>query len=136
MKILILFNFFISSFMFGIIMVTQIINYPLFLEVNNENFSNYHYYYVRKISILVIPIMLAEFLISLALLFFIDSYLSLVTLIIIVLIFLSTFFIQVPIHNKIKSGSDFYLFRKLINTNWISTLLWFTKCLISLNIIV
>ncbi len=112
-------------------MVTQIINYPLFLEVNNENFSNYHYYYVRKISILVIPIMLAEFLISLALLFFIDSYLSLVTLIIIALIILSTFFIQVPIHNKIKSGSDFYLFRKLINTNWIRTLLWFAKCLIA-----
>jgi len=32
MKEAILFNFFISSFMFGVIIVTQIVNYPLLLD--------------------------------------------------------------------------------------------------------
>ena len=32
MKEAILFNFFISSFMFGVIIVTQIVNHPLLLD--------------------------------------------------------------------------------------------------------
>ena len=67
MENLILFNFFISAFMFGLILTTQIVSYPMFLNVE-KNFSVYHMNYVNKISIIAAPFMIIE--LSLSLLFF------------------------------------------------------------------
>ena len=135
MKILILLNFLISSFMFAIILFTQIVSYPLFFKIQPSNFSNYHKDYVDKISSIVIPMMLIEFSISILLTYLIKSYLSIISLLLFFGIFFSTFFIQVPIHEKIKFKSDFYLFKKLIRTNWIRTSLWLLKCIFSFIIL-
>ena len=135
MKNLFLFNFLITSFMFGLIVTTQIVNYPLFAKVKSNNFPNYHSYYVNKISFIVIPVMLIEFLISILLISFYNSYLTNYNFLLIVLIFLTTYLIQVPIHNIIKSKYNKSLFDKLIKTNWIRTIFWFLKIIISYNII-
>ena len=50
MKEAILFNFFISSFMFGVIIVTQIVNYPLLLDFLRSDIKHLHSSYVNKIS--------------------------------------------------------------------------------------
>tara|TARA_B000000475_G_C15956079_1_gene430838 strand:- start:597 stop:1004 length:408 start_codon:yes stop_codon:yes gene_type:complete len=130
MENLILFNFFISSFMFGLILTTQIVSYPMFLKAE-ENFSVYHMSYVNKISTIAAPLMIIELFLSLLLVILLQSYFAISIFLIVILIFLSTFFIQVPIHEKLKNNYNIYLCNKLINTNWIRVFLWLSKCIIS-----
>ena len=134
MENLILFNFFISAFMFGLILTTQIVSYPMFLNVE-KNFSVYHMNYVNKISTIAAPFMIFEFLLSLIFVFLIGSYTSISSFLIMVLIFLCTFFIQVPIHEKLKNSFNISLCNRLIKTNWIRVFLWLFKCVTSFMLI-
>ncbi len=135
MKSLFLLNFFITSFMFGLILTTQIVSYPLFIKVKSYNFSIYHSYYVNRISLIVIPVMLSEFFVAILLLFYFNSHLVLYNFILFLLIIVTTCLFQVPIHNNIKFESNKLMFNKLINTNWIRTIFWFLKSIISFTII-
>ena len=134
MENLILFNFFISAFMFGLILTTQIVSYPMFLNVE-KNFSVYHMHYVNKISTIAAPFMIIEFSLSLLFVFLIGSYTSISSFLIMVLIFLCTFFIQVPIHEKLKNSFNISLCNRLIKTNWIRVFLWLFKCVTSFTLI-
>ena len=134
MENLILFNFFISAFMFGLILTTQIVSYPMFINVE-KNFSVYHMHYVNKISTIAAPFMIIEFLLSLLFVFLIGSYTSISSFLIMVLIFLCTFFIQVPIHEKLKNSFNISLCNRLIKTNWIRVFLWLFKCVTSFTLI-
>ena len=135
MESLFLLNFFITSFMFGLILTTQIVSYPLFIKVKSSNFSDYHSDYVNRISLIVIPVMLSEFFLAVLLLFYSNSPLVLYNFILCLLILVTTYLFQVPIHNNIKFESNKLIFDKLINTNWIRTIFWFLKSMISFNII-
>ena len=95
---IILLNIFLSSFMLGLIIVTQIVSYPLFSIIDSKNFVLYHQNYVSKISIIAAPIMILEFIVAILLLISSNIFLSIINILIIILIFLSTFLIQVPIH--------------------------------------
>ena len=127
MKTLALLNFLVSLTMMGIIIVTQIVSYPMFLNVNKQNFTTFHSEYVKRITSIVMPIMILELAISVALFFMFDGILAAVCLITLILIFISTGLIQVPIHGSIEKFADSNLFLKLIRTNWIRTVLWFIK---------
>ncbi len=134
MENLILFNFFISSFMLGLILTTQIVSYPMFLKVENS-FSDYHMSYVNKISTIAAPFMILELLLSLLFVFLLESYIAVIIFLIMLLIFLCTFFIQVPIHEKLKNNFNVLLCNKLIKTNWIRVFLWLLKCIASFMLI-
>ena len=134
MENLILFNFFISAFMFGLILTTQIVSYPMFINVE-KNISAYHMNYVNKISTIAAPFMIIEFSLSLLFVFLIGSYTSISSFLIMVLIFLCTFFIQVPIHEKLKNSFNISLCNRLIKTNWIRVFLWLFKCVTSFTLI-
>ena len=47
-----------------------------------------------------------------------------INLIIVILIWFSTFFIQVPLHQKLSKGKKNSLIDKLVLTNWFRTVLW------------
>ena len=133
---LILLNFIASITMLGVILVTQIVSYPMFLNVSKQGFTSFHSNYVKRISSIVMPVMTIELILSVILFFTLEGILSQISLITLILIFISTAVIQVPIHEKLKFKYDEYLTRKLIRTNWIRTSLWSIKSLISYNIIV
>ena len=46
------------------------------------------------------------------------------------IVWLSTFVLQVPIHNRLKSGKDERLIRRLVATNWVRTIAWSLKALL------
>ena len=131
MKYLILYNFLISIFMFSVILMTQIVNYPLFSNISQNQLINYHSSYVKKISYIVIPAMSSEIVVALFLFYYHNSFLTISSLSVIILIFISTMYIQVPIHNKISKD----LIKKLILTNWIRTILWLLKSIISVKLL-
>ena len=135
MKHIILFNFFISSFMLGVIFVTQFVNYPLLLIFDKNNIQKFHRHYVNKISIIVVPGMILELIVAILLIYNSVS-LSILNLFFLFIIYLSTFCIQVPIHETIKLESNRLIINNLVSTNWIRTFAWFLKCVISFNIII
>lgn len=136
MKTLILLNFIASITMLGVIVVTQIVSYPMFLNVSKHNFTSFHSEYVKRITSIVLPVMLVELILSIILFFTLEGVLAKICLVTLGLIFISTGLIQVPIHEKLKFKYDEFLTKKLIRTNWIRTSLWSIKSITAYNIII
>jgi hypothetical protein len=65
-----------------------------------------------------------------------SSLIFALNLAIIVLIWCSTFFIQVPIHTILSSGKDKKMIEKLVKTNWIRTFLWTIRMLLIIDEII
>ena len=124
----------VNIFLFSLILITQFVSYPLFLKAGKEQFSKYHQSYTFYISTIVLPAMVLELLLSFNQIIHGIDFFSVFNLIIIGIIWLSTFFIQVPIHNKIAYRYDKKLIKKLILTNWIRTCAWTCKLIICILI--
>ena len=128
----------ISAFLLtGVIWTIQIVHYPSFHYIDKLSFTNFHHFHERRISIIVMPLMLIELTTSTAL--YINNMSSIVfalNLLIVVLIWCSTFFIQVPIHSILSQKKDKKLIEKLVNTNWIRTFLWSMRMLLIIDEII
>ena len=121
----------INAILIGIILVTQIVSYPLFLMVRSLDFANYHKSYTNRITIVVLPFMLSELFLTIYILLLNPSPNHIYTALMLLFIWLSTFFIQVPIHNMISKSSSSRLINKLVISNWIRVSLWTIKlCLL------
>ena len=128
----------ISAFLLtGVIWTIQIVHYPSFHYIDKMSFTNFHHFHERRISIIVMPLMLIELTTSTAL--YINNMSSIVfalNLLIVVLIWCSTFFIQVPIHSILSKKKNKKLIEKLVNTNWIRTFLWSMRMLLIIDEII
>ena len=130
-----LINIIFNSILVGIILLTQFVNYPLFKNINND-FEHYHSNYTNRMGYVVAPIMTLELLFVILLL--INNPLGNYTIIIAIstlLIWASTFFIQVPIHNNIAHKKNPRKIKRLISTNLIRTFLWTIKLFFSILIV-
>ena len=114
--------------LFGLIWIVQLVHYPAFEFVDASNFHAFHQHHTKSITLIVMPLMLAELGLSIYLAKE-QSTVYIGPLILVGLIWLSTFLIQVPIHNTLGAGKDSFLIQKLVNTNWIRTILWTIKAL-------
>ena len=131
MSLLQTFNIAISWALLILIWLVQIIIYPGFRQIPAADFVNYHRWYVIRISAIVLPLMLCEAIITVGwLLFEVYSYFSVVSGFLIVIIWLSTFLLQVPVHNQLQSGKDDGGIKRLVLTNWIRTIAWSIKALV------
>ena len=128
----------ISAFLLtGVIWTIQIVHYPSFHYIDKLSFTNFHNFHERRISIIVMPLMLIELITSIAL--YIHNMWSIIfalNLLIVVLIWCSTFFVQVPIHSILSKKKDKNLIEKLVNTNWIRTFLWSIRMLLIIDEII
>ena len=124
----------ISAFLLtGVIWTIQIVHYPSFHYIDKLSFTNFHNFHERRISIIVMPLMLIELITSIAL--YIHNMWSIIfalNLLIVGLIWCSTFFVQVPIHSILSEKRDKNLIEKLVNTNWIRTICWSLRGIIVL----
>ena len=125
----------ISAFLLtGVIWTIQIVHYPSFHYIDKLSFVNFHQFHERRISIIVMPLMILELISSVALYFNdMSNHTFLLNLIIVGLIWCSTFFIQVPIHNILSQKKDNMMIEKLVNTNWIRTFLWSMRMLLIID---
>jgi hypothetical protein len=105
------------------IWIIQILHYPTFLFIQRESFVRFEAFHTSRISIIVIPLMLTEGALALV------NPRALVTPLV-VLVWLSTFLLQVPCHNKLQAGFDEAIIRRLVKTNWIRTILWSLKLIV------
>lgn len=136
LNIIFLINAFASVFLMGLIWTIQLVHYPSFRFVDEANFKALHYFHGTRISILVIPVMIAE-LVTSAVLWWNNSGASLqaVGFYLVILIWLSTAIFSVPMHTRLNKGKDGKAISILINTNWIRTILWSLKALLSIYLL-
>jgi len=120
-------NFSVNLILIGLIYTIQFIHYPLFKQVKSENFRNYLSWHGKKITPLVAPLMVLELTTNCLLLFLDLNFVHTLSLILVFAIWLSTFLIQVPIHQNLQKGYNEVLINRLVKSNWIRTILWTLK---------
>ncbi len=111
----------------GLIWVVQCVHYPSFRFIDPDKFKAFHNFHSSKITWIVAPLMVAELLSAMLLLVQHNSTFWLVQLILILLLWIATAFLSVPIHNKLTMGYNLVLINKLVFTNWPRTFLWSLK---------
>tara|TARA_A100001011_G_scaffold380086_1_gene446920 strand:+ start:270 stop:626 length:357 start_codon:yes stop_codon:yes gene_type:complete len=115
--------------------MTQFITYPLFKFIDSD-FKTYHKAYTRRMSYVVAPLMVLELLLVIKITT--HHYSNAIIILIGVLtliIWLSTFFIQVPVHNNISKEKPISQVLFLIKSNYIRTFCWLLKLILSIQIL-
>ncbi len=115
--------------MTGIIWMVQIVTYPQFLEVPESAFLNYHDRYMQRMSWVVGPIMVAELILAvIGVWYFWETGIRwhiLIASLLVPLVWLVTFFLQVPQHASLaESGWNETTVRQIIQGNWIRVAIW------------
>ena len=129
MQTILLTNFAATWFLVGLIWIIQIVHYPLFANVGQQQFELFSNKHQMLITFIVGPVMVAEILTAIILAWY-APYPELTTwfrigLMLVILIWLSTAFIQVPQHSRLtNSGYDLATIKALVNRNWIRTIAW------------
>jgi hypothetical protein len=109
----------------GLIWTIQRVQYPLFAHVGRDAFKEYHRRHMIHITVLVAPLIITEFVSAawLVLSGFRDPW-FLASLVPLGWTLLSTWMLQVPLHQKLASGFDAAVHRRLVATNWWRTVGW------------
>lgn len=114
--------------MCGLIWFVQVVHYPLFALVGRGEFAGYERTHARRTGWVVGPFMAVEGLTALALLAAPPAGLGRVApaagFALLLLIWASTAWLQVPAHRRLEKGFDADCQRRLVRTNWIRTVLW------------
>lgn len=124
-------HFVFALYMFGVIWFVQIVHYPVFLFLNYDPAHNPYIFQQTRSGIAMVLPMIIE-LVSVVLLIFIpypNFFTVLVLLLFSVLIWVSTFTMQVPAHNLLKKEKNEDAIKRLIYTNWFRTGLWSLKAI-------
>ncbi len=116
--------------MFGIIWFVQIVHYPLFVEIVPASFTRYETAYANRMGYIAGPLMVAELLSAVLLLVpalrlgTIPASQAWWGLGLVGLLWASTAFIQVPLHNQLHMGYSLGAIHRLVRSNWIRTVAW------------
>lgn len=113
--------------MVGLIWFVQLVHYPLLACVGPAHFRVYEDAHMRRTTWVVAPLMLAEFASAAALPFAATGMvrtLAVCGLALLLLIWLSTWLLQAPTHQKLLAGFDPRLHRRLVQSNWLRTTAW------------
>ena len=118
--------------MVGVSLITHFVTYPSFKLIKSSLFSEFHKSYTNKMLFIVAPVMILELISSLFLVIFdvSDNNTEIGLLISLLLIWFLTFFIIVPIHNKLTLNYNKDLNQKLIKYNGLRTILWIIKLIL------
>jgi protein-S-isoprenylcysteine O-methyltransferase Ste14 len=134
-------------YMTGLICFVQLVHYPLMNRVADDRWIEFESQHMKRTTLAVAPGMLVEAftcLGALAIILFatptsttpsattlahsLPAHATLALLL--ALIWLSTWTLQVPAHNKLAKGFDQRAHTKLVTTNWIRTIAWSLRAII------
>jgi hypothetical protein len=117
-----------TLFLVGLIWVVQVVHYPLFAHVGAAEFHEYWRGHTRLITWLVAPSMFAE-LVTGGLLFAVrppglSQPVLVLTFGLLLVNWLSTWLVQIPLHERLGRRFDPAAVRRLVLTNWARTAAW------------
>lgn len=118
---------FTTFFMCGLVWFVQIVHYPLFKTIPQTDFPAYQKKNFAT-GFITVPVMMVELISGLWALYSDYGDLFLANMLLLGLIWISTFVFQVPTHLQLLKTPTSVLFNKLTRTNWIRTLSWSIRC--------
>jgi len=125
MTTLLIIHFAVTWALVGLIWTIQAVHYPLFKDVGRENFIDYHERHMSLITWVVGPLMLVEAASAAGLLYLGErSVLFCVSLVMLAVVWVSTWLFSVPLHYKLTGGFDTLTIQRLVCTNLWRTLGW------------
>jgi hypothetical protein len=114
--------------MTAVIWFVQLVQYPSFAKVGAAGFPDFHALHSARITFIVAPLMIAEAVSAIALVWRptsgVASWEVWAGLGLLVIIWASTFLLQVPMHTKLGGGFDADAWRFLVRSNWVRTIAW------------
>lgn len=120
--------------MVGLIWFVQIVHYPLFARVGDDDYTAYQSAHMSRTSLVVGPLMLAE--LATAVLILLGGWtsrpLAIAGIVLLAIAWLSTFLLQVPRHATLERGYDARAAASLVTTNWIRTIAWTARGILAL----
>lgn len=118
-------------FMTGVILVIQLTHYPSFKQIEKSEFLRFHYRHSAALGLIAAPAMIIELISALWLAYYSNIYL-IANAGFVVSLWLITFLVSVPCHNRLSTGFDIDAWQRLVRTNWIRTFIWCARsvCLI------
>ncbi len=138
-KLVLLANTAATFFMIGLIWFVQIVHYPLFARVGRDGFADYELSHSQLTSLVVIPAMLVE-LVTTGLLVLtqpagMKRWEAIGGAVLLVVVWGSTFFLQVPRHGQLAAGFDEAAHAALVATNWVRTVAWSLRGLLLIRVV-
>jgi len=128
-----------TLFLVGVIWFVQMVHYALYANVGEQSFSNYEQRHNNATSWIVGPPMLVEAATAMLLLWFCPAGVSRlivgVGFVLVVLIWVSTAFLQVPCHDALVNGFQPKVHQRLVASNWIRTIAWSLRGCLTLSMI-
>jgi uncharacterized membrane protein len=125
---------FATVYMTGLIWFVQVVHYPLMGEVGRDHYNQYQRKHMRLTSWVVGPPMLLESVTAILLLLQWPAPWTWTGVWLLAIIWLSTAFLQVPMHRVLEQGFDPVAHKRLVQTNWIRTAAWTFRSLFLLFI--
>jgi hypothetical protein len=117
-----------TAFMTGLIWFVQIVHYPLMAGWPHDEFAVWEARHRELTGWVVVPPMLFEGLTAAVLLAYVPAGASRRLVVagglLLAGIWASTFLLQVPCHELLSRGWDERVHARLVETNWLRTLLW------------
>jgi len=108
-----------------LIWMVQLLIYPSFAYYSGEALLRWHKKYTPRITVVVLPLMLGQLILYGALIQEVKTVYAIGSFCIVLLLWLLTFAVFVPLHKSITNGSHTEdSLRKLTAYNWARTLLW------------
>jgi hypothetical protein len=133
-------HFAATWYLVGLCWLVQRVQYPLMEHVGSATFERYEQAHVSQITPVVGPMMIVELATGLWLLlrggdtFLRPSFA--IAFALVVVIWISTFGVQVPLHTTLGQGFDAQSHASLVRTNWIRTIAWTLRGLLLLGILI
>jgi uncharacterized membrane protein YfcA len=125
LKTLLLLQIICCAVMTGLIWTVQVLHYPTFKYISEIQFQKFHRFHTKNMTIIVLPVMVLEFFTSSMLVYLLpDSHLLWINFFGLLLIWMSTFLVSVPLHNLLQKERNSKIIERLILTNWPRTILW------------
>lgn len=128
-----------TLFMTGLIWFVQIVHYPLFAGVGAGAFAAYANEHARLTTWLVAPPMLVEMATAALLLWRRPAGVSSASLTwglgALLLVWASTWLLQVPQHQILSLGFDLEAYDMLVAGNWVRTAVWSLRSLLVLMLV-
>ncbi|MBC22617.1 MAG: hypothetical protein CMJ32_01705 [Phycisphaerae bacterium] len=119
----------VSTFgMLGVIWLVQLVNYPLKVFVPSDEFVRYQARHMRRITVVVGPLMLVEagssawlVLLPLEGPMMIAAWIGMA---LVMVLWISTLVFQIPAHRKLEREKDQAAIASLVRFNWVRTIVW------------
>jgi len=121
----------VTLVMVGVILVVQLVHYPLFRHVGEASYDTYQAEHMRRITWIVAPFMTIELVTAIGVAWGpptpVPPWMAWAGLGLVLLIWVTTGVVQVPLHSRLTEGFDAATHRRLVRTNWIRTGAWILR---------